>query len=115
MSLWNRRRRLAILAVLAGLLVAGVDARAYAKLRTILILPFTPVDLTREEQWIGEGVAQSLSLALVHVPALVQVDRQRLRQLAQQPEAWDEQSALQAARTLRADVAVYGEVRRVSG
>jgi len=114
MALWNRHRQLAVLAVLASLLVAGVDARANAKLRTVLILPFTPVDLAREEQWIGEGVAESLSLALVHVPALVQVDRQRLRQVAQ-PEAWDEQSALQAARSLRADVAVYGEVRRVSG
>jgi len=110
----NRQRHLAILALVAALLTAGVDAQANAKLRTIVILPFAAVDLGREEQWLGEGVAQSLSLALVHVPALVQVDRQRLRQLSQ-PEVWDEQAAVQAARTLRADVALYGEVRRVSG
>ena len=110
----NRRRLLAVLAVFAPLLVAGVDAHGNAKLRTVLILPFAPVDLGREEQWLGEGVAQSLSLSLVHISSLVQVDRQRLRQLPQ-PEVWDEQAALQAARNLRADVAMYGEVRRVSG
>ena len=114
MALPNWRRPLAILAVLAGFLVAEAEVHANAKLRTVLILPFTPVDLGREEQWVGEGVAQSLSLALVHVPALVQVDRQRLRQLPQ-PEAWDEAAAVQAARGMRADVALFGEVRRVSG
>ena len=88
MALPNWRRPLAVLAVLAGFLVAGAEVHANAKLRTVLVLPFTPVDLGREEQWVGEGVAQSLSLALVHVPALVQVDRQRLRQLPE-PETWD--------------------------
>src|SRR4029450_12096723 len=65
----------------------------------------------REEQWIGEGVAQSLMLALVNVPGLVQIDRDRLRQLPQ-PEAWDEAATLGAAKKLAADVALYGEVKR---
>jgi adenylate cyclase len=114
MALPNWRRSLAVLAVVAGCFLAGAEVHANAKLRTVLVLPFAPMDLGREEQWVGEGVAQSLSLALVHVPALVQVDRQRLRQLPQ-PDAWDEAAAVQAARGLRADVALFGEVRRVSG
>jgi len=100
--------------VVAGLLLAlvaatGVDAAP--KPRNVLILPFATLDLTREEQWIGEGVAQSLMLALVHVPGLVQIDRDRLRQLPQ-PEAWDETAAVAAAKRLGADVALFGEVKR---
>src|SRR5262249_56719388 len=32
-----------------------------------------------------------------------------------EPEAWDESAAVAAARALRADVAVFGEVRRTGG
>ena len=58
-----------------------------------------------------EGVAQSLMLALVHVPGLVQIDRDRLKQLPQ-PEAWDEAATLSAAKRLGAEVALFGEVKR---
>jgi len=100
--------------VVTGLLLslfaaAGVDAAP--KPRNVLILPFTTPDLTREEQWIGEGVAQSLMLALVHVPGLVQIDRDRLKQVPQ-PEAWDEAATVAAAKRLGADVALFGEVKR---
>ena len=95
--------------LLALVAAAGVDAAP--KPRNVLILPFATPDLTREEQWIGEGVAQSLMLALVHVPGLVQIDRDRLRQLPQ-PEAWDEAAAVAAAKRLGADVALFGEVKR---
>ena len=108
------RRNFAFLAALTLLLVTAIDGPGAVKTRTVLVLPFAPVDLGREDHWIGEGVAESLSLALVHVPALVPIDRQRLKQVPQ-PEVWDDQAALQAARSLRADVALYGEVRRVSG
>jgi tetratricopeptide (TPR) repeat protein/TolB-like protein len=95
--------------LLALIATAGVDAAP--KPRNVLILPFATVDLTREEQWVGEGVAQSLMLALVHVPGLVQIDRDRLRQLPQ-PEAWDEAATLAAAKRLGAEVALFGEVKR---
>ncbi len=108
------RRSLTFLAALTALFFSAADARAAARPRTLLVLPFETGELGREEQWIGEGVAQSLALGLVQVPALIQIDRQRLKQLAQ-PEEWDDQSALRAARTLRADVTLYGEVRRASG
>ena len=84
---------------------------AEAKGRSILILPFAPVDLPREERWMGDGVGESLQLALVHSPQLNVLDPYRLRHLPQ-PENWDEQSAVTAARALRADFALYGEVKR---
>ena len=92
-------------------LVAAAGVEAAPKPRNVLILPFATVDLTREEQWIGEGVAQSLMLALVHVPGLVQIDRDRLKQIPQ-PEAWDEATTVAAAKQLGADVALFGEVKR---
>jgi tetratricopeptide (TPR) repeat protein/TolB-like protein len=100
--------------VVTGLLlalVAAADVDAAPKPRNVLILPFATPDLTREEQWISEGVAQSLMLALVHVPGLVQIDRDRLKQLPQ-PEAWDEAATVAAAKRLGADVALFGEVKR---
>src|SRR5260370_40975572 len=97
-------------ALLLALLGAG-GAEAAPKPGTLLILPFTTVDLTRDEQWLGEGIAQSLMLALVHVPGLVQIDRERARALPQ-PEAWDETTTASAAKQLGADIALFGEVKR---
>ena len=106
-----RANRTVVGALLLALVVAtGVQAAAKPP-RNVLIVPFATGDLTREEQWIGEGVAQSLMLALVHVPGLVQIDRERLRQLPQ-PEAWDEAATVAAAKRLGADIALFGEVKR---
>jgi tetratricopeptide (TPR) repeat protein/TolB-like protein len=105
-----RANRIVVTGLLLALVAAaGVDAAP--KPRNVLILTFATPDLTREEQWIGEGVAQSLMLALVHVPGLVQIDRDRLKQLPQ-PEAWDEAATVAAAKRLGADVALFGEVKR---
>ena len=106
-----RANRIVVTGLLLVLVAAGGVAEAAPKPRNVLILPFATPDLTREEQWVGEGVAQSLMLALVHVPGLVQIDRDRLRQLPQ-PEAWDEAAAVAAAKRLGADVALFGEVKR---
>ena len=105
------RRELAILAGLALSLLAAPGAEAAVKARTVLILPYATPDIGREEQWIGEGIAQSLTVALVQMPSLIQIDRERLKRIAR-PEAWDDQAALAAARVVGADVAIYGEVRR---
>ena len=105
-----RANRTVVTALLLAL-VATAGVEAAPKPRNVLILPFATADLAREEQWIGEGVAQSLILALVHVPGLVQIDRDRLRQLPQ-PEAWDETATVAAAKRLGADIALFGEVRR---
>ena len=90
---------------------AGVRRRA-SKPRNVLILPFTTVDLTRDEQWIGEGIAQSLMLALVHVPGLVQIDRERLKRAARSRRRGTRRPPPAAAKQLGADVALFGEVKR---
>ena len=108
------RARLAVVSALTVSLVAAPVADAATKPRTVLVLPFTTVDLGRDEQWLGEAVAQSLMLGLAQAPSLVQIDRERLKQVTP-PESWDEQAALTAAKVLHAEVALYGEVRRAGG
>lgn len=105
---WVRPGVLVALAALAAL----DPAQAQVKPRVALILPFSASDLAPGEQWVGEAVGQSLSLALVHLPSLIQVERSRRARLAT-AERWDDQTVLQAARSARADVALYGDVKRV--
>jgi tetratricopeptide (TPR) repeat protein len=100
----------AVVSALLLALAAGTGEAA-SKPRNVLILPYATVDLGREEQWIGEGVAQSLMLALVNVPGLVQVERERVRTLPQ-PENWDEAATTTAAKKLGADLALFGEIKR---
>ncbi|HEV8438393.1 MAG TPA: tetratricopeptide repeat protein [Methylomirabilota bacterium] len=106
--------RPAVLSALIVVLLALPTTDAAVKSRTVLVLPFATVDLSRDEQWLGEGVAQSLMLALAQAPSLVQIDRERLRQVPP-PESWDDQTAATAAKALHAEVALFGEVRRVGG
>jgi tetratricopeptide (TPR) repeat protein len=103
-----------LVALLLASFVSVTSPEALARPRTVLVLPFTPVDLGQEEQWLGEAVTESLSLALVHIPALVQLERQRLKQVPE-PEVWNDQAALSAAKNLRAELVLYGEVRRAAG
>ncbi len=102
------------LLILFAALVAPTQSGAAPTVRSLLILPYQPVDLDREEQWLGDGVAHLLELALVNHPAFVLVDPVRVKRLGQ-PETWGEEAVLGAARNARADLAFYGEIRRVSG
>src|SRR5260370_42362785 len=52
--------------------------------------------------------------AFRQIPGIIQIERSRLQALTQ-PEAWDEQASITAARVLRADVAFFGEIRRTAG
>ena len=111
--------RIAGIALVLATLPTAAWAQAVApgaslKIRSVLILPYETADLAREEQWLGESAAQSLMNAFRHVPGLIQVDRARLR-LLPQPEAWDEAAAVAAARSVRADLAFFGDVRRSGG
>ena len=108
--------RLAVL-VLAGLLPLGLalPARGAPKPpRAVVILPFDATALEREEQWIGEGVAQLLSLGLAQHPGFVQIPRSRLRSIGA-PGAWGDAGALQALRSAHAHVALYGRLERRDG
>jgi len=106
------RQRLAILmlaalSTLALPLVADPSPRA----RVVLIVPFEASAPGRPAQWIGEGIAQVLSLGLAQHPALLQIERARVRAYGR-PEAWGESVVLQAARALHADAALYGQIAR---
>jgi tetratricopeptide (TPR) repeat protein len=113
MSLRGTRSSWSALGALLGAVLLFA-APAAAKPRSVLVLPFASLDLGREEQWLGEGVAESLRLSLAQLPALIQIDRGRLRGLPQ-PDAWDEQAAQSAAKAVSADLAIFGEVRRAAG
>ena len=92
--------------------LAGIPADGAVKARTIVILPFDASAVERDEQWIGEGAAQVVALGLAQHPAFVQIERSRVRVAAGRPEQWGEPVVLQAARTLKADAALYGVVTR---
>jgi tetratricopeptide (TPR) repeat protein/TolB-like protein len=106
-----RRAQMAWALLLVIGLAAGIPADAAVRARTILVVPFDTAGVPADDAWLGEGVAQAVSLGLVQSPAFVQIDRARLRAFGQ-PEAWGEAAVLQAARTLRVDVALYGSVAR---
>src|SRR5213078_2877344 len=101
--------------VLGSLIVLSLslDAAPSVKPRIVLIAPFDASALDREEQWIGEAIAQVLSLGLAQHPAFVEIERSRLRAYGQ-PEAWGEAALSQAARAVRADAALFGTMTRRS-
>src|SRR5262249_7942656 len=77
--------KVTVIALMTAIAISVADAAI--KPRTIVILPFVTADLGRDEQWLGEAVAQSLTLGLAQAPGLVEIDRSRLKQIPQ-PEAW---------------------------
>jgi tetratricopeptide (TPR) repeat protein/TolB-like protein len=99
---------------LAIVVLAMVGAAANVKPRAILIVPFDSTGLERDEQWMGQGVAEVIGLGLDQHPAFVQIEGARLRAVGR-PEAWGEPVVVQAARTLRADAAVFGRITRTGG
>src|SRR6185503_14870416 len=94
------------LLVAVALYVPGAEAAV--KPRPIAVLPFDTSTLDGDQRWIGEGIAEIISLGLVQHPAFVSVDEGRVR--AGQPTVWTEAAVGQAARTLRAEAAVFGQV-----
>jgi tetratricopeptide (TPR) repeat protein/TolB-like protein len=105
-------RRIACWTIVALALTAMVlpEAVAAVKPRAVVILPFDASTLEREQQWVGQGVAEIVALGLALHPAFIQVDETRQR--VARPETWGEAAVTQAARTLRVDTAVFGRVSR---
>jgi tetratricopeptide (TPR) repeat protein len=77
-------------------------------------VPFDGTALEREEQWMGEGVAQIHALGLAQHPGFVQIERSRLR-AAGRPDVWSEPAVVLAARAVRADAALFGRIERREG
>ena len=106
----GRPARWALL-LLAIAALAAIGADAAVKPRAVLLVPFDATALERDEQWVGQGVAEVIGLGLDQHPAFVQVEDARVRAVSR-PEAWTEAIVVQAARALRADVAMFGRVTR---
>jgi tetratricopeptide (TPR) repeat protein len=103
----------ALLLALVALLAAAESDAAPVKSRVVLIAPFDASALDADERWIGEAVGEVLRLSLVQHQAFIPLERARLRSLGS-PTAWGNEVVQQAARTTRADVAVFGRVTRTA-
>jgi tetratricopeptide (TPR) repeat protein len=107
------RSAILTLAVVVAFVFAGPLAAA-AKPRAIVVVAFDASALPKDEQWVGEGVAQILSLAFAQHSGFVQIDRVRLRAPGQ-AEVWGESAVLQTLRSVKADAAMFGRVSRSTG
>lgn len=102
------RRLLLALTILA---LTAAAAEAAVKPRAVLVVGFDASGLERDQQWIGQGIAELIGLGFDQHPAFVQIEDARVRAIGR-PEVWGEAVVVQAARTLRADTAVFGTVTR---
>ena len=107
----TRRGLFVVVALLA--LVAGVELAhaAPVKSRVVLVAPFDASALDADDRWVGEAIGEVLRLALVQHQAFIPLERARLRALGA-PTAWGNEVVQQAARTTRADLALFGRVTR---
>jgi tetratricopeptide (TPR) repeat protein len=97
------------LLMLAALTATG--AAAAVKPRAVLVVAFDSSALEREEQWVGQGIAEILGLGLDQHPAFIQIEDSRVRAVGR-PDVWGEAVVAQTARTLRVDAALFGRVTR---
>ena len=99
--------------ILVGVIVLalGVPGGAAVKPRAIIVVPFDASALEPQRQWMGEGVAQLLSLGLAQHPAFIPLERTRLRAFGR-PDTWGEGVVIQAAKGIRADAVLYGQLVR---
>jgi tetratricopeptide (TPR) repeat protein len=110
----QRRVRLVSLVVSVLVLALAAPGDAAVKPRLVLVLPFDATALPADERWMGEGVAQIISLGLAQHPAFNQLDPMRLPGLGH-ADVWGPQLVLQTTRNVRADAAIFGEITRKGG
>ena len=112
MTLRFGRGRLSLFAALVCLLAAlPAPEAAPVKSRVVLVAPFDTSGLDADDRWIGEAVAQVLTLGLVQHQAFIPLERARLRAQGT-PAVWGAEVVHQAARATRADLALFGRVIR---
>src|SRR5215510_5358600 len=100
----------ALRALAAAIVVAGVassisGAQPDPKInpRAIVIVPFDASGLASADRWMGEAVAQTISLGLTQQPGLARIERDRFSR-AVNPPVWNEADLSQAGLAVRADV-----------
>ena len=86
------------LLMLAALTATGAEAAV--KPRAVLVVAFDSSALERDEQWVGQGIAEILGLGLDQHPAFIQIEDSRVRAVGR-PDVWGEAVVAQTARTLR--------------
>jgi len=93
------------------LLATAVEVTGAERTRAILILPYQTTDA---DDWVGEGIAETLYVAAQGTPALLPIDRVRAAQAlrAQTAEATPEKTTLAVARAVKADYVFFGDYRR---
>ncbi|HMH51695.1 MAG TPA: tetratricopeptide repeat protein [Candidatus Acidoferrum sp.] len=110
----QRRVRLVALVVSVLALALAAPGDAAVKPRLVLVLPFDASALPADDRWMGEGVAQIISLGLAQHSAFNQLDPTRLPGLGH-ADVWGPQLVLQTTRNVRADAAIFGEITRKGG
>ncbi len=110
-----RRGMVAVVVTAVGVLGSGEVGAA--KARPVLILPFQSLTPGEQDGWFGEAIAETLYVAAQATPALLPIERSRVAQAARAAgldplPAPSERAALTLARSLRAELAWYGEYQR---
>lgn len=104
--------RSSLLVLVVAALVTFVSAAdAATRPHVVVVAPYEVGGLPPDERWIGDGIREIVALALAQHPAFVVLDRPRVAAV-NRADARDEPSVVQAARAVRADVALFGSVAR---
>lgn len=111
----TRRVWLKVLAVatLAAVVASGAGHAEVAP-RAVVVAPFDASGLAPDDQWMGEGIAQLISLGLAQHPAFVQIARSRLATVIG-ANASAEVPMSQAPRDVHAVAVLYGRIDRKDG
>jgi tetratricopeptide (TPR) repeat protein len=113
------RALLVLVALIGAVAAAGPAAHAATKPRPVLIVPYQSVPAESGDAWLGEGIAETLTLAAQASPAFLPIDRIRVVQAAKaagvDPTApIPERSAVALAKVLRAELVFTGEYQRMA-
>jgi tetratricopeptide (TPR) repeat protein len=105
-------------ALLVGL-IAGTVGETAVKSRVVLILPYQNVSPGGGDGWLGEGIAETLTLGARMTPALLPIEAGRIIQAARSANldldtTPVERAAAALGRALRADAVFYGEYQRTA-
>jgi len=97
--------------------MAGTSGVVAAKPRPVLILAFQNVTPGETDGWFGEGMAETLFVGALATSALLPIERTRamqaVRAAGSEPQPGPPERAVVAvARTLRAEVVLYGDYQR---
>src|SRR5215510_3062232 len=109
----HQASRATALALTTSLVALGAAAEPDPKTnpRAIIIVPFDASSLASGDRWMGEAVAQAISLGLAQQPGLVQIERDRFSRVVN-PTRWSEADLSQAGQEVRAHAALYGAIAR---